>query len=108
MANRKRRKPDNKHLVGGVMMGDNTVTLSDGRVLTIDLHQITMREYRTLFDTKVAPEKDDVIYAKALGITAEELADLPQPDWRVACLAVIDAARKPLADPNSQSASTSA
>jgi hypothetical protein len=89
-------------------MGDNTVTLSNGRVLTIDLHRMTMREYRTLFDVKVASENDDVVYSKVLGITADELADLPQPDWRAACLAVIDAARKPLENPNSASASTSA
>jgi hypothetical protein len=107
MANRKRRQPDHQQLLGGAMMGDNTVTLSDGRVLTIDLHRITMREYRTLFDVKIAPEQDDVIYAKTLNITADELIDLPQPDYRAACLAVIDAARKPLSDPNSQSASTS-
>jgi len=108
MANRKRRKPDNKHLVGGVMMGDNTVILSDGRVLTIDLHQITMREYRTLFSAATTPEQDDVLYAKCLGITADELIDLSQPDYRAACFAVIDVARKPLESPNSQSASTSA
>jgi hypothetical protein len=86
----------------------DTVTLSNGRVLTIDLKQMTMREYRTLFDAKIAPEQDDVIYAKALGITADELIDLPQPDYRAACFAVIDAARKPLDNPNSASASTSA
>jgi hypothetical protein len=108
MANRKRRQPDDKYLVGGVKMGDNTVTLSNGRVLTIDLYKMTMREYRTLFDTKIKPEKDDVIYSKVLGLTTDELTDLPQPDWQRACLAVIDAARKPLSDPNSASASSSA
>lgn len=87
---------------------DNTVTLSSGRVLTIDLQQMTMREYRTLFSTATTPEQDDVIYAKCLGITPDELIDLPQPDYRAACFAVIDAARKPLEVPNSQSASTSA
>ena len=89
------------------MMGDNTVTLSDGRVLTVDLHHITMREYRTLYSTATTPEQDDVIYARALGLTADELMDLPYPDYRAACMAVVDMARKPLEVPNSQSASTS-
>jgi len=88
-------------------MGDNTITLSTGRVLTIDLHQITMREYRTLFSTATTPEDDDVIYAKALGLTPDELIDLSQPDYRAACFAVIDAARKPLDNPNSASVSIS-
>lgn len=89
-------------------MGDNTIILSNGRALSIDLTRMSMREYRTLFDPKIEPEKDDLIYAKVLGITPDELIDLPQPDYRAACFAVIDAARKPLDNPNSQSASTSA
>lgn len=87
-------------------MGDSVI-LSDGRVLEIDLHSITMREYRTLFTVSTTPEEDDKIYAKALGLTSDELIDLPQPDYRAACFAVLEVARKPLKDPNSPSASIS-
>jgi hypothetical protein len=71
------------------------------------MHQITMREYRSLFAPSIAPEDDDKVYAKALGLSADELVDLPQPDYRAACFAVLEVARKPLKDPNSLSASTS-
>jgi hypothetical protein len=107
MANRKRRQPDHQQLLGGAMMGDNTVTLSSGRVLTIDLYKITMREWRSMFAAGATQEQGDVICAKALGITADEFIDLPQPDYRLAQKALIDTAVKPLADPNSQSASIS-
>ena len=69
---------------------------------------ITMREYRSLFDQSTTPDQDDRVYAKALGLTADELVDLPQPDYRQACYAVLDVARKPLENPNSASVSTSA
>jgi hypothetical protein len=86
--------------------GGKQITLSNGRTLTIDLYTISMKEYRGLFDPSQSAEQDDAVYAKVLGITAEELADMPQPDYRWACRSVLDAAKEPLADPNSQSVST--
>ena len=93
------------HGLKGHDMGDS-VTLSDGRVLEVDLHKITMREYRRFFTSDSSPYEDDEVFAKALGLTADELVDLPQPDYRAACFAVLEIARKPLAVPNSASAST--
>lgn len=84
------------------------VTLHGGRVITIDLHRISMREYRAMVDTSQPREQGDATLAKAAGLTVEELLDLPQPDYRRLVGAVIKAAREPLADPNSVSASSSA
>lgn len=88
-------------------LGDNTVTLSTGRVLKIDFYQITMREWRSLFNSETTLEQGDAIYAKLLGITVDELLDLPQLDYRYTLISIIDTAQKPLDNPNSPSASTS-
>jgi len=84
------------------------VKLSDGRELSADMMQITQREYRSLFDKDQKPEEEDAIIGKAFGLTADEVADLPQPDYRLLGREFFRAAKGPLDDPNSQSASTSA
>jgi hypothetical protein len=87
-------------------MGDS-VTLSDGRVLSLDMRLISMREYRAMFDPASTVEDEDVIFARVLGLTPAELNDLPVLDYRLAKLAVTETARKPLQFPNSASVSTS-
>jgi len=79
------------------------VTLSDGRVITVDLLRITLDEYRTLIKpvtTDAQQAAEDEIVARAAGITADELRRLPQPDWRRVVVELFRAAREPLADPN--------
>jgi len=82
-----------------------TVTLHDGRELTIDLYRVTMAEWRSLFDPKQAQAEEDAIVARILGIEADALRSLPFPDFRKAMKAVLDVGSGPLDDPNSQSAS---
>jgi hypothetical protein len=74
----------------------------------IDLSQISIKEYRLLFDTTHTPEQDDELYARCLGLSVEELQALPLPEYRRAIREFFDKTREPLADPNSASASTSA
>ena len=83
-----------------------TCTLSDGREITFDLYKVTLEEYRALFSRKQAQEDEDVIMARVAGLEVEDYRKLPYPDWRRLTLAFFEAARSPLADPNSVSEST--
>ena len=83
------------------------ITLSDGRELTVDLTKITISQYRHLFKNETTPEEEDALLAPCFGITVEEFETLPYPDYKRITKAFFDQARDPLADPNSQSASTS-
>jgi hypothetical protein len=80
--------------------------LSDGREITLDLTQITLREYRALFSPH-QPEEEDASLAKVAGLTLEEYQTLPYPDWRRITTKFFERAREPLTDPNSQGASSS-
>lgn len=76
------------------------VILHDGREVIIDLYQITIAEYRSLFDPKQPDIEGDAILAKCCGMTVEEVANLPQPDYRALSKIFFQKAREPLADPN--------
>lgn len=75
------------------------VTLSDGRGLTIDLTKITMAEFRSLLDPAQKNEEGDALVGKCVGLTAEELAALSHPDYRLVARDFFRKAREPLADP---------
>ena len=83
-----------------------TVTLHDGRELEIDLHRVTIEEWRTIFDPAQPTADEDKLMSRILGLSVKEYTSLSQPDWRRATVAIMDAARSPLDDPNSASAST--
>ena len=85
-----------------------TVTLSDGRVLTVDLTKITIAQYRVLFKQETTPEQEDELLAPCFGLKLEEFEALPYPDYKRVTKAFFERARDPLSDPNSVSASTSA
>jgi len=89
-------------------LGVLVVQLSGGRSLTIDLHRVTMREYRTIFSDDKQQVDADVIIAKACDLSLDDYLDLPQPDGRIVLDAFFSAATQQLKDPNSASASTSA
>lgn len=82
------------------------VTLKDGREITIDLYQISIKGYRTLFDPSSSEDESDKILAKTCGMDLKELQKLPYPDYRKIINAVLKRSREPLIDPNSPSAST--
>jgi len=75
-------------------------TISDGRVLTVDLTKISIREYRALFAKDQPQAEEDATLAKAAGLTVEELLELSQPDYRRLVALFFEKAREPLADPN--------
>jgi hypothetical protein len=80
---------------------------SGGREVTVNLDAITVREYRALFDRDQEQSDEDIVIAKAAGLTVEELLDLSQPDYRRVIAAFFKKAREPLNDPNFPGASTS-
>lgn len=83
------------------------ITLSDGRELAVDLTKITITEYRRLFKNETTPEEEDAFLAPCFGLTLEQFQALSYPDYKRVTNAFFEAAKNPLADPNSQSASTS-
>jgi hypothetical protein len=70
------------------------------RTFKVDLTQISIKEYRLLFDPSHTPLEDDALYARCLGLSVDELQALSLPDYRRAIKAFFDAAKEPLADPN--------
>jgi hypothetical protein len=83
------------------------VKLSDGRELTADMLKISIKEYRSLFKPDQPQEEEDTLVGKVYGLTVDEVCKLTQPDYRLIIREFFRAAKEPLADPNSQSASTS-
>ena len=76
------------------------VTLSDGRELTLDLYQITISEFRSLFKHEQAPEEENRLLAKVSGLTVEEFEQLPYPDWKLLTTAFFVKAKDPLKEKN--------
>lgn len=70
--------------------------LSDGREVKIDMSQITVREYRSLFDKDVPESESDDLIGKAAGMKPGEVTELPFPDWRRVMAAFWEEAKKPL------------
>lgn len=82
------------------MASTNQLSLNDGRVLTVDLARVSIREYRALFAKDQPQADEDATLAKAAGLTVDELLALTQPDYRRLVALFFQAAREPLADPN--------
>lgn len=76
------------------------VALSNGREIDIDLHKITVKEWRDLVSDKGDQEQEDELTARICGLTVDEMLNLPQPDYRKLLQAIVKKAREPLADPS--------
>ena len=74
------------------------VTLSDGREITFDLLKISQKEYRALFSNAQPDTEGDEIVGRCCGMSAEEVGDLPQPDYRRLVRAFFKRASEPLDD----------
>jgi hypothetical protein len=88
-------------------LGLSKVVLGKGKEITIDLRLINLREFRSIFEKGQPQIEEDMIVAKACGLTVDQYLDLPQPTARRVIDAFMKAATQPLIDPNSASASTS-
>ena len=83
------------------------VKLSDGREITFDLYKVSLREFRALLNPERPDDEGDELLGRCSGLSAEEIGDLPYPDFRKLTRAFYNRARNPLADPNSVSESIS-
>lgn len=82
-------------------------TLPDGREITFDLDALCLEEYRALLGRQQTREEEDAVMARVCGLTPEEYHKIPFQTWRRLCKAFFEKAAEPLADPNSESESTS-
>lgn len=76
------------------------VILSDGREITFDLLKVTQKEFRALFSHDQPDTDGDAVVGRSCGLSAEEVGDLPQPDYRRLVRAFFKKASEPLTDPN--------
>ena len=73
----------------------------------INLKEITVSEWRSLFDNSQPEHDGDKIIAKVSGMTVKEVRDLALYDYRALFKAVLEKSAKPLEDEkNLASAST--
>lgn len=84
------------------------LTMEDGSEITVDLTQISLREYRALFDKTQTPEEEDAVLCRVFGLTLEEYQTLPYQTWKRLTMLFFERARSPLAEKNLVSESTSA
>jgi hypothetical protein len=82
--------------------------ISGKPIPNIDLRQITVSEWRAMFDATQPEHDGDKTLAKCSGMTLKDVRNLPLYDFRALISAVVDKAGKPLEnDPkNSESEST--
>ncbi len=76
------------------------ITLSDGRTLSVDLGVISIREYRRIFDAQSSDAETDGLLARVVGLSEDELTDLPYLDYKRVLWGVLTEARQPVGDPN--------
>ena len=58
------------------------LTLHDGREITIDPYAITHKEFTRIVERTTTNEEDDIIIARACGMTAEDVAEMSEKEWR--------------------------
>ncbi|MGW8250653.1 MAG: hypothetical protein ACWGO1_08420 [Anaerolineales bacterium] len=75
--------------------------LSDGREVTIDLHKVTIKEWRALLRPDQPEEDEYATLAKIIGWKPKDVESLPYPDFRLLGTKVAEKASRPLSDPNS-------
>ena len=76
------------------------LVLKDGREIEIDLYEISIGEWRALLRPDQSDEDEYVTLAKITGLTAKEVEDIKQPDYKLLIQSVIKKAANPVSDPN--------
>jgi hypothetical protein len=89
------------------MAHSRSLTLLDGREITVDISKINIKEFREVCDPSQSPDDEDAILCKVYGMTKEELQSIPYPDYRLLSKTFFELIKNPLSDPNSVSESTS-
>jgi hypothetical protein len=74
--------------------------ISGKAIPEINLREITVSEWRALFDTSQPEHEGDETLAKVSGMGVEQVRDLPLYDYRALFQAVMEKANKPLDETN--------
>ena len=74
------------------------LTLKDGREINFDLSQMSIAEYRSLFDPEKKADDGDEIIARVTGLTEADITALPYPEYKRVAKAFFKKAAEP--DPN--------
>ena len=80
--------------------------LSDGREITFDFKSFTRGEFMELFDKKTGEKKTQEVIARASGLTVAQYLDMNFADSWLLVNTFWKRCNNPLADPNSESASS--
>ena len=84
-----------------------SLTLKSGKKIEVDLYALTVADVRALMDVKKKQHEGDAILGKAVGMTAEELAELPFPEYRKLTRFFWECAADPLKDEDTEKNSLS-
>lgn len=72
------------------------VKLSDGREFDVDLMKMSFREYQSILLPSQDDEDGSEILGRCVGLTGDELDNLPLPDYKRVVQAVVMKARQPV------------
>jgi hypothetical protein len=76
------------------------VTLKDGKVIQVDVSNMTVAEWRRFVSPSGTVADENAIITKCTGLTADEIEKMNYQDFRRLAKAVIQNAREPLNDPS--------
>lgn len=88
-------------------MNKQTLTLSDGREVEVDLSKISISEHRSLFNAEDKQENEDKLLSRVCGLDLKTFQSLPMSDWKLITECYFWMVRNPVYSPNSASASGS-
>lgn len=78
------------------------------KTVTVDISSLTVSEWRQFISPTGTVKQENDVVTKCTGLTSEEIGKLNlREEFQPLVQAIIRASREPLANPNSQGASTS-
>ena len=76
------------------------ITLKNGKVVKIDVSELTTAEWRKFIGKDGTQADEDAVVMKCTGLTEADIAKLPIKEFRNIVIAIVKATQEPLADPN--------
>lgn len=76
------------------------VTLKDGKVIQVDVSNMTVAEWRGFVSPNGTVADENAIITKCTGLAADEIEKLNYQDFRRLVKAIVVNAREPLNDPS--------
>ena len=76
-----------------------TATLFSGREVVVDISKISTSEWKSITRAGLSDEEEYALIGKVTNIKPEELAEMPQPDYRLLVDLFIKAGTQPLTNP---------